>query len=58
MTEKVQEGGLMRCCLKTLDEERTEAACAAKPATEGDRIKCRWCDSEMIFSGGTWMWLH
>jgi hypothetical protein len=57
--EVVFHGGLMRCCLETLDE-RTE------PAKDGDRQPCKYCTSAAVFTEerldsmpharGSWRW--
>jgi hypothetical protein len=52
----VKIGGLMRCCLKTLDGHYPDGP-AAK-ATEGEVLPCKHCSSSMIFKGGFWEWNH
>lgn len=51
----VRTGGLMRCCLATLD-----AAMLASqvPPKEGDILPCRYHpqDNSMIFRDGGWEW--
>lgn len=52
--EAVRLGGLMRCCLATLEEKRTADP---KYAEEGATLKCDYCsDGEMIFNNGAWEW--
>ncbi len=52
----VRIGGLMRCCLGTLNGYYPDGP-AAK-ATEGEVLPCRHCSSSMIFSEGYWRWNH
>lgn len=56
MKEKYQvfHGGLMRCCLATLDEAMVAAEV---PPKDGDKLQCKYHDGYgMIFSGGAWRW--
>lgn len=48
---QIRQGGLFRCCLKTLED--TELS--ANPV-EGDRISCFYCGTIMIMSKGSWGW--
>lgn len=52
---RVKHGGLMRCCLLTLDDAMVAAE---HPPAEGDTLKCTYCTDPkgMIFSGGAWQW--
>lgn len=50
---RVFHGGLMRCCLATLEERM--ATCAPDPV-EGEVLPCKYCSSSMIFGGGAWRW--
>jgi hypothetical protein len=43
-------GGLMRCCLATLDEA------AEHNPKEGDTQGCRYCKNGMRFKDGAWEW--
>jgi hypothetical protein len=52
----VRTGGLMRCCLETLDGYYPDGP-AAK-ASDGDVLSCKHCRSSMIFSDGSWKWNH
>ncbi|HEY6110031.1 MAG TPA: hypothetical protein VIV56_14125 [Gemmatimonadales bacterium] len=57
--ERIYTGGLMRCCLETL-QERTE------PAEDGERQPCKYCSSSAVFTveqyrndpsvRGMWRW--
>jgi hypothetical protein len=54
MEYEVMTGGLMRCCLATLD---ATMQAAEKPPREGDMIRCRYCSNSgggMIFQRGQW----
>lgn len=57
MIEKyeVRQGGLMRCCLASLEELM---AAATVPPKEGDRVTCRGCNDVdgMVFRNGSWEW--
>lgn len=57
MNEKylVRHGGLMRCCIATLDEAMVAAE---KPPEEGDKLTCKYCHEEygMVFRDGAWEW--
>jgi hypothetical protein len=57
MTEayRVKHGGLMRCCLATLDDAMVAAV---RPPTEGDTLRCAYCKDEygMVFTNGAWQW--
>ena len=47
---KIAMGGLMRCCVATLDERCDE------PVPEGGAIPCRWCSSRVVLKDGVWQW--
>ena len=51
----VKHGGLLRCCLQTLDDAMVAAE---QPPQEGDRLRCAYCKDEagMVFKGGAWQW--
>jgi len=52
--DKVNAGGLMRCCLETLDEHYPNGpACIA---AEGEVLPCKYCSSSMVFHLGWWNW--
>jgi hypothetical protein len=57
MKEKylVRHGGLMRCCLLSLDDAMVAAEL---PPKEGDIIHCAYHDDNggMIFRNGGWEW--
>lgn len=53
--DQVRIGGLMRCCLQTLNEFYPDGP--AKKAQEGQRLHCRFCRTgEMVFRDGAWQW--
>lgn len=55
---RVNQGGLMRCCLESLDvymEERNGAG-RDSDGNDGDIADCRHCSSSMIRADGTWKW--
>jgi hypothetical protein len=54
---KVRIGGLMRCCLDTLDSAMDAATEAPK---EGDMLVCKYHHrdgNQMIFHDGAWEWI-
>ena len=56
----VKTGGLMRCCLETLDKLYPDGP--ARIATEGQRLQCEYAGDVsrgwMIFEAGSWRWDH
>jgi hypothetical protein len=50
----VRVGGLMRCCLETLDDAMQQAQ---TPPVEGQRLRCKVCDDAfgMLFHHGVAM---
>lgn len=56
-TYRVRHGGLLRCCLQSLDDAMVEAA---EPPKEGDTVRCKWCKDEygMVFKDGAWQRAH
>jgi hypothetical protein len=51
---RVRHGGLMRCCLATLEERM--ATCAPDPVV-GEQLKCKYCNNWMRFGeDGAWEW--
>jgi hypothetical protein len=50
----VRSGGLMRCCLATIEERMP--TCADEPK-EGEKLQCRHHDGDgMIYRDGAWEW--
>lgn len=50
-------GGLMRCCLGSLDEEMLKRMEAKKgPPTEGDTFTTTCCETPLIHRNGAWEW--
>lgn len=52
---RVNQGGLMRCCTASLDDEMSQDDSAEK-CVEGAVIRCHFCDSSMRYSNGVWAW--
>jgi len=50
---RVRGGGLMRCCLRSLDELEMTAAEMPK---EGEKLHCIYCSHDMIYRDGAWEW--
>jgi hypothetical protein len=44
-------GGVMRCCVETLDTTLVLEK-------EGDILHCKYCDSSLIVRNGIWQWNH
>lgn len=58
-TYKFKHGGLMRCCLASLDDEMLRRQQASEPLmNEGDTLKCKYCNDEygMVCKDGYWQW--
>jgi hypothetical protein len=51
-TFRYSQGGLMRCCIKTL----TDVAREGDDHIEGSELACRWCQTRMILADGVWKW--
>lgn len=51
-TKPVRIGGLLRCCLTTLDEAEN------LKEEEGETLHCKYCSSSMIFLNDAWEWLR
>ena len=47
----VWQGGLMRCCLKTLEDEELD-----KEPEIDQILECKYCDEEMIYREDGWHW--
>jgi hypothetical protein len=50
----VRTGGLMRCCLASINELYGNDP--DHRASGGDVLGCRWCSSTMTFRDGAWEW--
>lgn len=58
-TYQVNKGGLMRCCLLTLDEVMQARKEIDIPSSDGQRIVCKYCTAGvMIREDGVWKWDH
>jgi hypothetical protein len=57
-TYQVDPGGLMRCCLATLDEHMKFMDLIADSPKDGDLVLCAYnCNNGgMIFRDGVWKW--
>jgi hypothetical protein len=51
--KRVRIGGLMRCCMATLD-----TTVIKKAPKEGDTIECRYCSDQMVWKDGAWEWVR
>ncbi len=58
--DRVRIGGLMRCCLETIDDLYPDGRTAI--ATEGQALQCKYApdnpEHRMIFRDGAWEWDH
>jgi len=57
--DRVNTGGLMRCCTSTLAELYPDGP--AKVATQGQTLQCKYTNDpvhQMIFEDGVWRWHH
>ena len=55
----VRQGGLMRCCLQSLDDDMVKVVKGTSPTpVEGDKTKCRYCNGDMRFNKAAWEWDH
>lgn len=52
MADKVHTGGLMRCCIKSLDQDPLYGK-----GKEGDQVNCKWCKDVIVFKEGAWRWI-
>jgi len=58
MHVSIRPGGLLRCCLATLDEH---VQSASEQPKEGDRLMCKHCRNVgggMVFNRGAWEWAN
>lgn len=51
-TKPVMIGGLMRCCLATLNGSES------LKEEDGEILPCKYCSSSMVFAKGIWGWNH
>jgi len=51
---RVRGGGLMRCCLRSLEELKMSAE--AEMPKEGDKLRCIYCSHDMIYRDNAWEW--
>ena len=54
----VRKGGLMRCCLQSLDDEmKARLDASTGPPSDLDEARCHYCkDTKMRFRDGAWEW--
>lgn len=50
---RIRHGGLMRCCLASLDDAMVAADDAPN---EKDTFACKYCGNPMVFQNGAWEW--
>ena len=59
-TDKIRQGGLMRCCLETVGDLYPDGP--ARIAAEGQKLQCGYAQDNplhrMIFRDGAWEWDH
>ena len=51
-TRLIRPGGLMRCCVQTLNELPAD-----RVDREGEVLKCNYCEGWMRFCKGAWEWM-
>lgn len=49
----IRMGGLLRCCLSSLDGAMKEAT---EPPKEGDTLSCKCCGDGMVYHADAWEW--
>jgi hypothetical protein len=50
-------GGLLRCCLHSLDEQMAGRRDAGEgPPKDGDTLRTSCCNTPLIHRGGAWEW--
>lgn len=47
-------GGLLRCCVATIDEIARESPDMV--VAHGQRASCKWCDEQIVYTDGAWRW--
>ena len=53
-TAVVNTGGLLRCCIETIDNSRMRNVL---PLSEGDRLRCDYhAEHYMVLKDGVWQW--
>lgn len=50
---KIRVGGLMRCCMATIDELPDDT-----PEEDGHTVACKHCGGPIRFFRGAWEWGH
>lgn len=56
-TYSFRQGGLMRCCIQSLDNAMVQRVENGEgPPQEGDKVSCEYCPEMMTFRSGAWEW--
>ncbi len=56
-TYSVKHGGLVRCCLGSLDEQMEKRLAAGEgPPRDGEKLATSCCDRALIHRDGAWEW--
>jgi hypothetical protein len=50
---RIRIGGLLRCCIATIETHEFK-----KAPKEGDEIECRYCSDRMRWHDGAWEWIR
>lgn len=56
VNDRVRIGGLMRCCLETLQTASLASRDNPVEPQEGDRLPCKYCRAEMVYRNAAWEW--
>lgn len=48
---RLRIGGVMRCCIATLEKRIPDGA-----PVEGEKLPCEYCSSGLIYNDGAWEW--
>lgn len=52
--QKLRSGGVMRCCIKTLEDALADGSLV--DGKQGDLLPCKYCRSRLRFTDGAWEW--
>jgi len=52
--DKIKIGGLLRCCIETIDDLYAQGP--GHRAAEGDVLPCKYCSHSVTFRSGAWEW--
>ena len=53
MLDKIYIGGLLRCCIATIQEIRAEAT---EPPKDGELLTCKYCSESIRWDKDGWRW--